>query len=269
MRRRHHSRAAAPPPAAPTTPLEPRHRFFLAEPPAGDLAVLQGAAAHRVAQVLRLRPGDAVELFDGSGRGWQGSISTLQRGEVRVSVERAARHPPEPRTVLCAALIRPNRFEWLIEKATELGASVVQPLITAHSAVRPGEIGPARRERWHRIAVEAAEQSGRFTIPTIPEPLPFSRAVEQAEGRLLVAVEPLHGPVLPLGAVLRDVGSGPVTLLTGPEGGLTADEVRAAREVGGLTVSLGPLVLRAETAAIACLAVLADARQHVVAPGIA
>jgi 16S rRNA (uracil1498-N3)-methyltransferase len=230
------------------------------------VAVLRDAAAHRVTQVLRLRTGDTVELFDGGGRSWQGVIAAQGRAEVRLAVGPAAQHPPDPRTVLCAAPIRPNRFEWLIEKATELGVSAVQPVIVARTTVRPDEVGPARLARWLRIAVEAAEQCGRFTVPSIHEPIPFARALAPAEGRLLVAAEPAHGHARPLGAVLRGVGSAPVTLLTGPEGGLTPDEVGAAVEAGGVVASLGPLVLRAETAAIACLAILADARQDAAAP---
>jgi 16S rRNA (uracil1498-N3)-methyltransferase len=251
---------------APASPAPARRRFFLAEPPTGDVAVLRDAAAHRATEVLRLRPGNTVELFDGSGRSWQGVIAAQGRAEVRLAVGSATLHPAEPRTVLCAGLIRPSRFEWLIEKATELGVSVVQPVTMTYSTVRPDEVGPARRERWHRIAVEAAEQCGRFTVPSIGGPVPFDRALEQPEGRLLVAAEPAHGHAIRLGAALHGIGTAPVTLLTGPEGGLTPDEVNAAIEAGGVLVSLGPRVLRAETAAIACLAILADARQGAPAP---
>jgi 16S rRNA (uracil1498-N3)-methyltransferase len=230
--------------------------------PVNGEAVLRDALAHRIIQVLRLQEGDPVDLFDGSGRNWSGTIVGRRSGEVRVAVGDATIAAAAPRTVIYAALFRPNRFEWLIEKATELGASDIRPVITAHTIVRTDEIGRARLERWRRIAVEAAEQCGRVTVPAIHEPEPLTRALAELDGRLIVAAEPAHGSAPPLGAVLRGIGAEPVSFLTGPEGGLTADEVRAALAAGGVAASLGPLVLRAETAAIACLAILQDARQE-------
>jgi 16S rRNA (uracil1498-N3)-methyltransferase len=261
MKRVRRARGAPPPTSGTARPPAAVHRFFVDDPPAAGEAILAGALAHRVTHVLRLRVGDVVHLFDGSGRSWSGRIAARHGGEVQVAVGDATVHAPEPWTVLCAALIRPNRFEWLIEKATELGASEVRPVITAHTSIRPDEIGRARLERWRRIAVEAAEQCGRVTVPSLHEPEPLAGALAGLDGRLIVATEPAHGDARPLGAVLRGVGDEPVTFLTGPEGGLTADEVRAALEAGGVAASLGPLVLRSETAAIACLAILQDARQ--------
>jgi 16S rRNA (uracil1498-N3)-methyltransferase len=223
--------------------------------------MLTGDLAHRLARVLRLGPGDAVELFDGSGRVWPGTVTVAAPKLVRLALAEPVVRAPEPPTILLAALIRPNRFEWLIEKATELGATLIQPVVTARSEVRAAEIGRARLERWRRIAVEAAEQSGRVTVPAVDQPVPLADACGRAAGRLLVATEPAHGPVASLGELLRGIEREPVSLVTGPEGGLSPDEVRSVLDAGGVAASLGPLVLRAETAAIACLAVLADARQ--------
>jgi 16S rRNA (uracil1498-N3)-methyltransferase len=255
------SRPARSAPAdAPPGPVA-RRRFFVAEAPAGVEAALAGDLAHRLARVLRLGVGDAIELFDGSGRVWPGVIAATDTRLVRVALAPPSVGLPEPPTVLFAALVRPNRFEWLLEKATELGATAIRPLLTARTAVRADEIGRSRLDRWRRIAVEAVEQCGRVTVPALHEPATLAEALRHAAGRLVVAAEPAHGRAEPLGAIVRGVADRPVTLVIGPEGGLTAEEVRAVLDAGGCAASLGPLTLRAETAAVASLAIVADARQ--------
>ena len=235
-------------------------RFFVSGAGATERLIVRGDAAHRMLRVLRLRPGDTVEVFDGSGRSWPATIAAADRVAVQLALGGVRRHPPAPRTVLCAALIRPNRFEWLVEKATELGVSAIRPVLTEHCAVRVTEIGATRLERWRRIATEAAEQCGRVTLPDLESPVSFSDALARAEGRTFLAAEPAHGAAPPFGQALRGIDSRPVTILIGPEGGLTAEEVRQAERADAQAVSLGPLVLRAETAALAALAILADAR---------
>lgn len=238
-----------------------RRRFYLSEPPAGDSIELGGEAAHRIARVLRLPPGAEVSLFDGSGRSWPATVAAVQGRTVRLTIGRSVQHPPAAPTVLLAGMIRPNRFEWLIEKAAELGVTALVPVVCARSAVRPAEIGPSRLERWQRLAVEAAEQCGRVTIPDLRPPETFVAALTVRAGRLFVAAEPAHGAAPPLGAALRGIADAPVSLLTGPEGGFTAHEIEQARNAGARPVSLGPLILRAETAAVAALAILVDARR--------
>jgi 16S rRNA (uracil1498-N3)-methyltransferase len=223
--------------------------------------VLRGDLAHRIARVLRLPVGATVDVFDGTGISRPARIAEIGGDAVMVAFAAPVqRHPPEPVTLLCAALIRPARFEWLIEKATELGATAIQPLICARGVVRPAEVGAARQTRWRRIAVEAAEQCGRVTLPDLWEPRAFLSALAGGESQRFIAAEPAHGPAPPLGTLLAGIGAEPVSLLIGPEGGFTPDELNAAIDAGVRPVSLGPYTLRAETAAIAALAVLADAR---------
>ena len=237
-----------------------RHRFHIAQPPAAGGLVLRGDLAHRIVRVLRLSAGARLELFDGSGRSWTAEIIAVQHGAVQLAVQPTEPGEVEPPTVLLAGLMRPNRFEWLVEKATELGVTAIQPFISAHSAVRPAEIGATRLERWRRIAVEAAEQCGRLTVPDLHLPVALSDALDQSVGQLFVAAEPAHGVAPSLGSQLHAIEGRPVTLLTGPEGGLTPEEVHHAVIAGGQLVSLGTLILRAETAALAGLAIVADAR---------
>lgn len=237
-----------------------RYRFFVEEPPEGAEAVLHGDLAHRVARVLRLPAGTEIALFDGSGRSWPATVVAVESRRVLLTVGPPVRHAVESTTVLLAGIIRPNRFEWLIEKATELGVTALLPVICARSAVRPAEIGGTRLERWRRIGVEAAEQCGRVTVPELHPPAGFTAALEACRGRSFVASEPAHGAAPPLGTALDGVRGDPVTVLTGPEGGLTPEEVERAVAAGARAVSLGPLVLRAETAAIAALSILVDAR---------
>jgi 16S rRNA (uracil1498-N3)-methyltransferase len=239
-------------------------RFFLADLPAGDELELRGGLAHRLARVLRLPVGTPVDLFDGLGNSRSARIAAVRGGAVTLTFTAPAiLHNQEPVTTLCAALIRPNRFEWLIEKATELGATMIQPLLSHRAGVRPDEISAPRLARWHRIAVEAAEQSGRVTVPDLRPPQPFASALDHGRARRFIAVEPSHGVAPPLGSLLAGISTGPVTLITGPEGGFTSDELRAAATAGVQPVSLGPHTLRAETAAIAGLAVLSGARAGV------
>jgi 16S rRNA (uracil1498-N3)-methyltransferase len=239
-----------------------RRRFFVTEPPTGSEIVLGGDAAYRISRVLRLAVNTRVRLFDGSGRSWPATILDVRGRQVRLAAGGPEEHPALCGTALLAGMIRPNRFEWLIEKATELGATAILPVICTHGAVRTAEIGDSRLERWRRIAIEAAEQCGRVTIPTLAPPTPLSQAVASVAGRLIIAAEPAHGIAPAFGSLISGAGGQPITVLTGPEGGLTADEIRAALGSGGEPASLGPLVLRAETAAIAALSILADARSR-------
>jgi 16S rRNA (uracil1498-N3)-methyltransferase len=238
----------------------PRHRFYVEASPTSEAVTVIGATAHRIARVLRLLPGAAIELFDGSGRVWPATVQALVGHDVSLTLGGPEERLPEPACTLLVGFMRPNRFEWLLEKATELGATALQPVITERSAVRPDEVGAARLERWRRIAIEAAEQCGRASVPAISRPAALGAVLSDVAQPFVVAVEPAHGEAPPLGALLRDIGRGPIVILCGPEGGLSPAEVGAAVARGGRPASLGPLVLRAETAAVAALAILADAR---------
>lgn len=236
-------------------------RFCLDTPPSGGHATLTGPAAHRLTRVLRLPVGASVELFDGSGAVWPARIEQISAASVRLSLGAPRSQPALPDAILLAALIRPTRYEWLLEKATELGATAIVPLLCERSAVRPAEIGAARLARWRRITIEAAEQCGRATLPALSPPISLAAALTGFRGELLIAAEPAHGEAPPVGALPLS-NSEPITILVGPEGGLTPAEFTAAVAAGGQPVSLGPLVLRAETAALAALALITAIRRR-------
>ncbi len=243
------------------------HRFYLPPPlPAHGPFPLPAEVAHRVAHVLRMVPGERLRLFDGSGREIEAEIVAARGREVVVApIAELPPEPPVPVIHLYPALIRPHRFEWLLEKATELGVACVQPLVSERCQVRAAAFGAGKAARWRRIMVEAAEQCGRRDVPALASPLPWSAALAQARGLLLLPWEGEREAAPALGAALRaaepDVGSArcPVAIFIGPEGGFSAAEVAAAQARGALTVSLGPHVLRAETAAVAALAIALDA----------
>jgi 16S rRNA (uracil1498-N3)-methyltransferase len=236
----------------------PEHRFFagegvLAVASPGDEIALGAEAAHRIARVLRLQQGEHIGII-GDGLAFDGILRQTGR---QARVQLVSQLPPEPpRTFLTLyqALIRPNRFEWLIEKGTELGVNRFVPIMTEHTAVRATEIGSSRLERWRRIAVEATEQCGRMRPPDLAEPTAYLAALNASEGVRFLAWEGLRVETAAPGGREDKQSAGHVSLFIGPEGGWSAAEVEAARAAGVTLLSLGPTTLRAETAAIVAAA---------------
>jgi 16S rRNA (uracil1498-N3)-methyltransferase len=231
-------------------------RFFVA-PGAidGDRVELDGALAHRVATVLRLRKGDEIVLFDGSGREARATIESAAPSRVTAGLVATYEGRPEPRVGvhLYAAIPKAERFDWLVEKATEIGVARIVPLLTERSVVRSREGG--RADRWRRIAVEAAEQCGRSIVPEISAPARFDEALAEAPGVRLLPYESLdpNGPTI-ADALDRQIDAffamAATSIFIGPEGGFTDDEVTHARAAGAEAVTLGRRILRAETAGI-------------------
>ena len=220
-----------------------------------ELALPAGAARH--VQVLRLQPGDAITLFNGAGGEWQAEVTAMGRSEVRVRVGAHSAIEREPlRAVhLAVGVMASDRMDWLVEKATELGAASLTPMLAERSPLRlAGERAYKKRAHWHAVAAAASEQSGRNRLMDVREQLTFQELFDAAHGtRWLLSLDPaaprLHTLAAPLAA------DRPVTLLSGPEGGLSPNEEAAARASGFVPVHLGPRVLRAETAPLAALAV--------------
>ena len=229
----------------PDAPLAPGQAFDL--PP--------GAARH--VQVRRLQPGAALTLFDGRGGEWQAQVLAMGRQQVQVRVgahEAAERELPQAVT-LAVGMPANERMDWLVEKATELGAAAVQPLVCERSVLRlDGERAERKREHWQAQAVAAAEQSGRTRVPRIGRPLRLAEWLPTLGARPgpRWLLSPAGARPLPAAAA-----AAPVLLLSGPEGGLSPAEEDAARAKGFQAVQLGARVLRAETAPLAALAVLA------------
>jgi 16S rRNA (uracil1498-N3)-methyltransferase len=232
-------------------------RVFIPEPLAAPgRATLQSAAAGHVARVLRLRSGDAVVLFNGDGWDYAGHIVALQAGEVTVELQsRTAGAPDSPLSVtLLQGVARGERMDLVVQKATELGVARIVPVLAARSVVRLDERQARRkREHWQAVAVAACEQSGRARLPQVEAPARLDEALALAapeDSRITLA------PGAGVALASLPAGTGSVALLIGPEGGLTEAEVALACGAGFEPRSLGPRILRTETAALAALAVL-------------
>ena len=222
----------------------------------GAELTLPEAAAYHVARVLRLRAGAPLVLFDGSGADFRGEIVAVEGDRVRVRVgERAAGLRESPLAItLVQAVSRGERMDWTLQKATELGVTCIQPVLSARSVVRLDEQQAARKLRhWQAIVAGACEQSGRSVLPEVREPLDLSRFLAEApRGGQRLVLSP-NGPASLAGLATT---AARVELLIGPEGGLDDAELEAAARAGFAPVRLGPRVLRTETAGIVALAVL-------------
>ncbi|MDB5874677.1 MAG: rRNA ((1498)-N(3))-methyltransferase [Ramlibacter sp.] len=234
-------------------------RFYCPVPLAAGQPLQLPAGAARHVQVLRLQPGAQITLFNGDGGEFEAIVERMGRSDVGVqvgahrAVEREARHEVH----LAVGMPANERMDWLVEKATELGAASIQPLAAQRSVLRlKSERAEKKLAHWQAIASAACEQCGRNRVPPVHEVLELPAWLEQgrgaASGRLLLSLHPDSR------AVREAAGdSQAVIFLSGPEGGLTTEEEEAALAAGFSRVTLGARVLRAETAALAALATLA------------
>lgn len=215
---------------------------------------LAAGQAHYLRNVMRLVPGEAVTLFNGRDGEWSARIASVGRGACAVSVERLVRpQAAEPDLWLLFAPIKRAPLDFLAQKAVELGVSRLQPVITGHT-----DVGRVNTDRLRANAIEAAEQCGRLSLPEVGEPAALDAALEgwPADRRLLLCAE--SGAARPVGEALAEAGAAGdsrFAVMTGPEGGFTTSELDALRKLPFVTpISLGPRILRAETAAVAALA---------------
>ena len=233
------------------------HRFFI--PPeliSGNETRLPNAEARHLKNVLRIREGERVEIFDGTGGNWSGGVE-FRRGEVFVcGIEKTpSLHQPTTRLALAMAMIKPARFEWALEKATELGVDEIIPLYTARGEIRiSGEKISGRLTRWDRIVKESSKQCRRADIPRVRSPLEFHDFLTSEDYPVknkILFYEKSDNKWLPG----RVETAGGTIICIGPEGGWTEDEIEFAEKTGYGVFSLGPRILRAETAAIAAISV--------------
>jgi 16S rRNA (uracil1498-N3)-methyltransferase len=232
-------------------------RVFVAAPLAAGMPLqLSGSAAAHVSRVLRLRAGEPLVLFDGRGGEFEATVQGLHGA--RVAVQVGAQRELERESPLVLQLVqgisRGERMDLVVQKATELGVAQILPVLTERSVVRLDAAQAQRKtEHWRAIAISACEQSGRNRLPQVAPPVSlaqFLRADTAAALRLLLSPQaPLRLSELPRPA-------GPVSVLIGPEGGLTPQEQESARARGYEAVRMGPRVLRTETAAIVALSLL-------------
>ena len=211
--------------------------------------------SHYVSRVLRLRAGDELVLFDGRGGEHAGSIAQASRSGVTVTVgERTGREAESPLAIrLIQGISRGERMDFVVQKATELGVSRITPVLTEFSVVRLDPAKAAKRaEHWSKIAQSACEQCGRNRLPEIDAPQALSAVLDsQAPGDTRIVLQPGAGRPL----AQRPEGTR-VDLLIGPEGGLSDGELAKAAAAGFVPCSLGPRILRTETAALTAVAVL-------------
>jgi 16S rRNA (uracil1498-N3)-methyltransferase len=255
------------------------YRFFAEGLPGGvgETVSLSAGEAHHALHVLRLRAGAAVELFDGRGGRAQCAIARAGRSEVVVEARRllAPRSRRGPAVHVGFAVPKGSRLDWLLEKATELGAASLAPVRFERSVAGAAEFSPAARGRWMGHCVAAAKQCGLDFLPAIEAPATLreflakhgsggaggGRGGDFAAGRLL-ALGDAGADALPLGEALsRWRGGREACLLVGPEGGLTAAERGEAVAAGFVPARLGETTLRVETAAVAMLACVVAAGQ--------
>lgn len=252
-------------------------RFYadIALVPGSSLSLPEQTARH--VQVLRLQPGGRITLFNGQGNGQPGSegefeatVERMGRSDVEVAVGAYTATAREASRAIHLAAVMPanDRMDWLIEKATELGAASIQPLMSERSVLRlKGERADKKLAHWRAAAAAACEQCGRNRVPLIHEVATLADwlkagaragaragAAEAAGTRLLLSLQPGTRPLAQ--AVAGSGAQAAFTFLSGPEGGLSPAEEAAALACGFAPVTLGPRVLRAETAPLACLALL-------------
>ena len=234
-----------------------RRRFFV-DAVEGGRAELRGEEARHLARVLRAEAGQRYELTDNQ-TAWLAEIVEARGDRVVFGIVEPIESQPLPaRITLCAALIKFDRFEWMIEKATELGVERVLPLEATRSEKGLLEASRKRAERWARIARESSQQSRRVRSPEILPAVRFDRSLSMELDYRYFLEENSAPPLLRLLPEHRS-NADRIALLVGPEGGWVDAEREAAVAAGWQAASLGPLVLRAETAATAALAILANA----------
>ena len=240
-------------------------RFYCAEPLATGQTLSLPAGAARHVQVLRLQPGDGITLFNGApGQlGGEFDATVLYMGRSDVQVQIGAHHAVEREARLAVHLAvgmpANDRMDWLVEKATELGVASIQPLMTERSVLRlSGERADKKVNHWQSVAIASCEQCGGNRVPNVHPVMGLSAWLQSITShpsatRLLLS---LRDGTLPLQQFLGSTGPQSVMFLSGPEGGLSAQEELAAMQAGFAAVTLGPRILRAETAALAALTAL-------------
>jgi 16S rRNA (uracil1498-N3)-methyltransferase len=233
-------------------------RFYCPPPiPSGGTFVLPPDAAHHASRVLRLRVGDAVDIFDGIGNECHGLIADLSARSVTVADITASdsRRESPLHTLLAQALSSSEKMDWIIQKATELGVTEIQPLATDRSVARlSAERAAKRLEHWQQVAISACEQCGRNVLPEIHAPLDIMDWLQQVR-----AMPDTKYILLPEGAASLHDQARPrekTALLVGAEGGFSDAESAMALHCGFVPIRLGARVMRTETAAMAGLAVL-------------
>lgn len=233
-------------------------RFYIEERVSvGDRTDIKGSEARHIRDVLRLKAGAAIFLFDGSGMGFEGKIAAIGADKISVDIVRAREVETESplEIIVGQGIPKADKMELIIQKSTELGVSRIAPVLTER--VIPRSFNINKLERWRRVAIEACKQSGRVKVPEIPEPVGFKEFVTNTDPSCLKLI-PWEGEKgTPLKSALPEIlDPAKVVLIIGPEGGLSVSEIGLARECGFTPVSLGKRILRTETVSLSLISVI-------------
>jgi 16S rRNA (uracil1498-N3)-methyltransferase len=242
-----------------------RRRFFA--PPTAfngtqtSVTLIADEARH-LREVLRLKPGDEVYVFDGAGKEFLSRIEESRRDTARLEIIREV-EPARPESnlqlTLALALLKGEKFDLVVQKATELGVTSIVPVMTKHADIRLRDESDAAKRvtRWQRIAMEAAKQSGRAVVPTVASLITFASLIQtQSSGAKRLLFSERDGDSLIQAKQDFAAGASQITALVGSEGGWSDEEIAAARGAGWAIVTMGGRTLRAETAAITVIALL-------------
>ena len=226
------------------------HRFFVDK---NQIPLITGSDAHQIRAVLRMKKEDRLELLDGTGRIHLAEIAEIKKDKVLCKVISSRFEGPETKIKVSIAQCLPKgkKMDLIIQKCTELGAHKIIPILSERSIAKGG-----KPERWQKIAKEAAEQSGRTTMPEVSPLASFEDLLKTVNGYDLGLIPWELEKETTLKSVLKKQKPSRLLIIIGPEGGFSAAEAAVAQEKGFHAVSLGPNILRAETAAVAVLGII-------------
>lgn len=237
------------------------HRFYIAPNEwNSDALALTGPEAHHARNVLRMEPGSKAVVFNGNGRELTAEVTEIAGGTVKLRKLHEARTPPlRCRITLAQAIPKGKNMDLIVQKAVEIGASGIVPLISDRTIVRLDESEAVqKREKWQTVAIEAAKQCGQNWLPHVEQPQTVAQFFANSHRHALKLIASLQPAAQHLKSILQCQADRPtdVLILIGPEGDFTPAELNLARTHGCVPVTLGPVVLRVETAAIYCLSIL-------------
>jgi 16S rRNA (uracil1498-N3)-methyltransferase len=236
--------------------------FVLPEQISDDELVIRGEDVHHLKNVLRAKPGQNLIVCAGQGLDYQAEVMEIAAKEVRCRIigRSVSRGEPRTKVTIAQSLPKGDKLEWIIQKGTELGAVSFIPFISKRSVVKiDARKADRKRERWQKIAKEAAEQAHRGQIPTVSRPLAWEELLEQTEKAEASFIAYEKGGI-PLKAAISSVSANNIMVIIGPEGGFEEREIAAAKEKGAIPVSLGARILRTETAPLVALSCIMFAR---------
>lgn len=226
-----------------------------------DKLALDTGETHHALEVLRMKAGDRATVFNGEGAEATVEIATVEKGAV--SLKKIAAGKSKPLTcsfTLAQAIPKGKNMDLIVEKATELGAAAIAPLLSERTVVKIDDSDSiAKKDKWQRVAIEAAKQCGQNWVPAVAKPRTpkeFFQAGEKWDLMLIASLQPDSRPIKETLAEFAGKKLGRVLVLVGPEGDFTPAEINLAKNAGCRPITLGPIILRTETAAIYCLSVL-------------